>query len=229
MPSVWRIQLHGEPVLPNPAHLHAVVCGWLDEVHDEKDKHWNIGRVECSPDGLRIDIAMLLDGEAARLLTIRGTPVRLGKQTYEIGPSVELVSIASWWSLYELAQAKPHVRFRFNSPLFVRRDEFTPVLFLGHLRRRFSAFCGDPELQPDLAFGHLGLRFTDIALTSEPLAIKVDSGKELRGTGYTGSITIEAPNASERELRVMHALSLLAPYVGLGAYTTMGFGCVSVD
>jgi hypothetical protein len=232
MPTTWVITLNGPHQRPETHHLHALASRWMDIDHHANQKAWSLGRSEETESGFELEISSLIDTDVERLLPLRGTEVRLGKCTYEVSETVKVTACVGWRSMYELAQPTPQISFAFDTPLLFRSSQGDAVLsaglLFGHLRKRWCSFVRDPELMPEVSFDDCGLSL--LSLVGQHVTVDVPLGKTqrpMRLRGFEGLITVDTSRASDRDSQVLSALALLAPYSGIGSYTTRGYGHVS--
>lgn len=136
-----------------------------------------------------------------------------------------------------MADAPPltDVRFLVESGVVFRRQvdgqhpRPTAQLVFGHLRKRWRFF--DPASAPDVAFSEIEfkVRLDGWFVTVEGPGRPTQNGRGRRSGSFrvfTGEIGIGVAQATEAERRALGALSRLAEFAGLGAFTTAGFGAV---
>lgn len=133
----------------------------------------------------------------------------------------------TWQRLLEQTPTR-NARFRFLTPVVFRRRGAhyalpEPTLVLGSLLASWNAFSPHPcptdigdELAHTVIPGEFNLR-----------SVGVTSHERVRGA--TGSVTYHLRSASPEMHRWFARLTALAPYSGVGARTTAGFGHATTD
>lgn len=188
---------------------------WLDSDHQAQRKPWS-----WAPDAQGLLIGLLDDRLAERL--------RGGADTVEL-PVAQLAA-ASWAELRS-GQARDCWQLEFISPVTFRRgNRFlpwpSPSAVFGSLRATWRHF-GAPEvgdLDLDLRLDPLVVTaFHGVSRTERVTVHKQDS--VLVG-GFLGTMRYAIEGAADPQ--VVDTLVRLAPFSGVGAYTTRGFGGVRI-
>lgn len=216
MPSLWAIPA----VLSGPVDRRAVhrrLASWLDTDHHADRKPWS-----WAVHNGRIEIGLLDDALAERLRArTRGVAT--------------MVSSASWQEL-RAARVRSSWTARFVSPVTFRRKGRSlpwpsPAAVLGSLRTSWREFATlhVPDVVADLSADPVIVTALDgrsevekFVLHERPDHNGVRQPVHVTVGGFRGAVTYTvdgpiAPNA-------VAALFALAPYAGVGAHTTRGFG-----
>lgn len=236
MPSVWRWSLAGQD-MPDRRMMHRVLARCLDDDHHASQKAWS-WTARRDPAGVAVDIGLLDDSLTARL--IAGTD-RLRKHgaVSPVSPvGVEQVGGCDWASLLSGPKSVEWT-LRFVSPVTFRRgNKFlpwpSPSAVLGSLRTSWRTFAAP----------HVGA--VDVDLSLDPIVVASVEGRSpvervvlhdrADATGTRGPVTVSV-GGFEGQVRFtadspgfdpagVSALFRLAPFCGVGAYTTRGFGGV---
>ncbi len=243
MPSRWQIRLPGvDAARVTPEQVHAVVSGWFDatvEAHQQRRKAYSVSMPYpaggAAPHGVAaggsaiVEVGLVDDALVDRLHTgaARGRRLRFGSQlcTLEREPC-QTHGIP--WSELDRPSAAVAWGLRFVTlTTFRRGNAFTPNPglrpILGGLRQvwRTCAPAGLPPLVLDLATEPVWL--TAIAVSSRTVRVG-----GLLVSGFTGRLRL-ACDAPAEVAGAVDRLLRLAPYCGVGAYTTRGFGTVRLD
>ncbi len=193
--------------------MHRTLSRWLDTDHHAQRKPWSW--VADAPDLL---IGLLDDRLADRLVhgaDAAGTPVRQ-------------VAAASWSQLRS-GRARDGWCLEFASPVTFRRgNRFlpwpSPSAVFGSLRSAWRSFgapaVGDLEL--DLRLDPLVV--TAVCGASRTERVTVHKQESVLVGGFVGTVRYTLDGPADRQ--VVDTLARLAPFSGVGAYTTRGFGGV---
>jgi len=233
MPSRWEIGLPGvDPATVRLEWLHAVVSSWFDDgeaAHGAKLKPYSVSPPCRADGGVVVEVGLLDDTLVPRLLTRAsgGTAVRLGNTTVRLRSAPRQVAAVRWADLAAATSARAWC-LRFASPVTFRRgDKFSPwpdpAPVLGGLRARWRAFV-PPELPPlslDLSAGPVWV--TDVDGSSEVVRI---NGRTV--SGFVGRLRFEC-DGDDPTASAVDSLVRLAPFSGIGAYTTRGFGVTIIE
>jgi CRISPR-associated endoribonuclease Cas6 len=232
MPSRWEITL--PTVTPGTVrleHLHAVVSTWLDEpgTHHAHTKPYSVSPPRDGDHGPVIEVGLLDDRLADRLLSraAPGVRVRLGRTVLTLSRPPRQIAGSGWAALAERRTTRSWC-LRFATPLTFRRgNKFTPLPaprpLLGSLRQAWSAHA-PADLEPiilDLAQDPVWV--TDIAGSNEVSKV---NGRIV--SGFVGRLRLES-DADPLTTAAIDRVLRLAPYSGVGAYTTRGFGVTRLE
>lgn len=227
MPSRWEITLPGvDAATVRSEHLHAVVSGWLDRGggHHAQHKGYSVVPARQIDGAVVIEVGLVDDRLIDRLAThaAQGVRVRLGSQWSEVARSPRQVAGTPWHSLAASGPASAWC-LRFVTPTTFRRgNAFTPSpaleAIIGSLRSRWDRFAPASIGPVKLDLSMKPLWITDIEVTSQ-----VSKVGGLTVSGFTGRIRFACDSGDEVSATV-DRLVRLAPYTGVGAHTTRGFG-----
>lgn len=230
MPSRWTIALHHpDPGTIRWEHLHAVVSRWFDDdtAHHDKVKGWSISPPRDSPDGPLIEIGLVDDALQERLHShaCPGAQVRFGS-TVVTTSTPHQIAAAGWEDLGKGHRDRAWC-LHFAAPLTFRRgNRFTPLPaptpILGSLRRSWNTWA-PPALALDLDLAHEPAWVTDIDGHNEVLTVN-----RRTTSGFVGRLRLEtdAPDPTADAInRAVH----LAPFAGVGAFTTRCFGVTRLE
>ena len=232
MPSRWEIPLPGaDPAGIRVEHLHAAISTWFDDDDDQHHrpiKPYSVSPPRPSANGVVVEIGLLDDALEARLQSTAGpgSRIRLGRQSLTIPTGVQQVATVPWDDL-SVAHGAHAWCLRFVTPLTFRRgNRFTPLPaptpILGSLRRSWNAFA-PPELAVSLDLSSDPVWVTDIDGHNEVMNV---NGRTV--SGFLGRLRMEGEAGAD----YVHAVSrivTLAPFAGVGAYTTRCFGVTRVE
>ncbi len=216
MPSLWRCSWLG-PTDLNRHTVHRILSRWLDTDHHASRKPWSwSGEVGASPCSLLV--GLLDDRLADRFL--RGADAA--------GAPVRQVAAASWSELRS-GRARDCWQLEFTSPVTFRRgNRFlpwpSPSAVFGSLRAAWRHF-GAPEvgdLELDLRLDPLVV--TAICGASRTERVTVHEQASVLVGGFVGTVGYAVDGDADPQ--AVDALVRLAPFSGVGAYTTRGFGGV---
>ena len=231
MPSLWSWPLATADDLDRRA-VHALLSEWLDIDHHAKSKPWSWS---AHPGELRI--GLLDDGLVERLLD-RAEAYRRSR-THRAGvtpvAAARQIAAASWGLIADL---RPGLAWtlEFTSPVTFRRGQRfvpwpAPSSVFGSLRATWRTFAaphvGDLEL--DLALDPVIVTSVRGHSVTERVALR-DRRSATRATlqvpvdGFLGNVTYTIDGTVDPA--AVSSLARLAPFCGVGAYTTRGFGAV---
>ncbi|HEU0087525.1 MAG TPA: CRISPR-associated endoribonuclease Cas6 [Pseudonocardiaceae bacterium] len=188
---------------------------WLDSTHHAQRKPWSW--VAQTP-GRELLIGLLDDRLAELLCSGAGAT----------GAAVRQVAAASWSELRN-GQSRDAWCLEFISPVTFRRgNRFlpwpSPSAVFGSLRSSWRSFgapvVGDLEL--DLQFDPLVV--TALCGASRTERVTVHKQESVLVGGFVGTVRYTLDGAADPQ--VIDTLVRLAPFSGVGAYTTRGFGGV---
>ncbi|MGV9366606.1 CRISPR system precrRNA processing endoribonuclease RAMP protein Cas6 [Amycolatopsis sp. NPDC003731] len=216
MPSLWEMPVPGGVI--DRRQLHGLLASCLDTDHHADRKGWSWKATTTG-----IEIGVLDDGLVGRLLTGAGRRVR---QVAAVAWSDVAGGSGRAWAV------------EFVSPVTFRRGNRllpwpSPSAVLGSLRadwRRFAApHAGDLEV--DLAFDPVVV--TEVRGASEVERFVLHERPDAAGKrvpvqvtvgGFRGRVTYAVEDPGLRD--AVGKLLAIAPYAGVGAHTTRGFGGV---
>jgi CRISPR-associated endoribonuclease Cas6 len=233
MPSRWELLLPTQtPEAVRLEHLHAVVSRWFDAdlaAHHGKAKGYTVSPLRAGPRGPVVEIGLIDDALVEPLLA-QVTPesvIRLGRTHVTVPEAPAQVAAVSWQSLAERGTSTAWC-LRFVTPLTFRRgNKFTPMpapkTILASLRASWRAFAPADIAQPDLDLALDPVWVTDIDGVND---VREVNGRTV--SGFVGALRIEC----DAEPHVAHAVDQvvrLAPFSGVGAHTTRGFGVTRIE
>lgn len=237
MPSRWDVMLPGvNAANVKLEYLHAVVSRWFDDgddAHRASAKPYTVCPARAVPGGVTIELGLLDDSLPDRLGTVAaaGTRVRLGSTWSTITRPPRQLDALPWTDLTastdtassDTPSADTAWCLRFLTPTTFRRgNAFSPApslsAILGSLRSCWQRFAPAtvPPLVLDLAREPVWV--TDIEVTSHVVPVN-----GLTVSGFTGRLRFACDGTAEQAAAI-DRLVRLAPYAGVGAYTTRGFG-----
>ncbi len=143
--------------------------------------------------------------------------------------SVKPLEIKSYEELLDLAPPKREIVLDFISPTAFKRGRWDyplpePKLVFSSLLRRWNAFS-PLKLEEGL------LKKLSYSLTVSGCWIKTKKVEVMEGVkfiGFVGRVFFYCEGLKMEELKTLNALSLFAPFSGVGKKTTMAFGSVRV-
>lgn len=214
MPSLWRCRWPAVTELERHT-VHRTLSRWLDTDHHAPRKPWS-----WVVDGPDLRIGLLDDHAIDRLLT----------GAADAGTPLEQLAAVQW---SELRDGPPGEDWcvEFASPVTFRRgNRFlpwpAPSAVFGSLRAAWRHF-GAPEvgdLELDLRLDPLVV--TAIHGTSHTERVTLHHQETVLVGGFLGTVRYILDGVADRQ--TVTALVRLAPFSGVGAYTTRGFGGVRV-
>jgi CRISPR-associated endoribonuclease Cas6 len=229
MPSRWRVTLPAiDAATVRLEHLHAAVSGWFDHdvrAHGADSKPYTVSPAHVAETGTALEISLLEDAlvDQLHVAAAPGARIRLGSAWVRIAhPPVQVAAIT--WDELSAAGSNTAWCLRFVTPTTFRRgNNFTPSpslrAILGSLRRSWRlAPPGVAPMQLELTPEPVWL--TDIDVASHVLKV---NGRTV--SGFTGRLRFVC-DAGPDVAAAVDRLVRLAPYAGVGAYTTRGFGMV---
>jgi CRISPR/Cas system endoribonuclease Cas6 (RAMP superfamily) len=233
MPSRWHILFPGiNPTLVRREHLHALVSRWFDTApasHHAAGKPYNVTPPAAHPTGTSIEVGLIDDTLIDQIHThaAPGTGIRLGTQhTHLTHPPTQLAGLA-WTQLATTGTANAWCLRMLTPTTFRRGNAFTPWpaphAILGSLRKTWLR-----HTPPDLPHLVLDLSTDPVWVTDLNGANQVVKVNNLTVSGFVGRIrfTCDGPPTTAAAI---DKLMRLAPYAGVGAHTTRGFGHVRLE
>lgn len=237
MPSLWRSGC-AEPEVLDRRAIHAQLSRWLDDDHHAKHKSWSWTLVGGDDGPRELQVGLLDDGLAARLLAgaDRTRRSRCPIPGLGSGDSFQQVAAVSWAQLAAPAGARAWT-VRFVSPVTFRRgNKFlpwpSPEAVFGSLRTTWRTYAPPSvgEIDLDLRLDPLIVAAIDGASVVERVELRAaEQGGEPRKVtvgGFLGAVRYALDGAADA--RVVDGLMRLAVFSGVGAYTTRGFGGVQL-
>lgn len=233
MPSRWQVRLPGlDPVRVTPEQLHGVMSGWFDTTeaaHHQHRKGYSVSPARAVAGGAVLEVGLVDDALVDRLHegAELGRRLRFGSQ-YTVVDRDPCQVAGVPWSQLDLPSPATVWPLRFVSlTTFRRGNAFSPYPglkpILGGLRHTWQTFA-PPQLQPlilDLAEDPVWVRSIDVAS-------RVVHVGGLVVSGFTGRMTLACDAAAETAGAVDRLLRL-APFAGVGGYTSRGFGTVRIE
>lgn len=243
MPTKLRLQIHlegsGEPASEHfRAFGSSVFESGLSGSHNASAKAYSVGRfAPFDPDVWQLDLAVADDRlvEVARSRLTRGTPVFLGSLRGELADGVTVTEHSSWEDLATSPRLS-EARFTFVTPVHFRSSQRTitqpeSLLIFRSLQERWRRWA--PDSAPDVDFRAvdwlLHLEGESIVSTG-PGRYDAHRGRRVanRIMVWTGVATVMIESASDADRCSLGALARVAPFLGVGANTTAGFGATEV-
>ena len=238
MPAIVEIRLDGPvDVEFKPDWVHGLAAdwietGWSSEQH-QAPKPYAVSLPFKSPEGLLTFRLRLLDDamvESCRTAAnvARASGVRLGSTTYGL-VDVSLVDQRTLAELAAGARAARSHTFQFLTPTFFRSGTLTlplpvPTSVFHSLQRSWTVAALAVGLDPPEA------RFPLLQMTELDIHTARLPHHQRHWIGFVGTVSIEVDrSATTDERQLVHALTHLAPYSGVGAHTQFGAGEVSVS
>jgi CRISPR-associated endoribonuclease Cas6 len=231
MPTLWQWQLTDHAAAPDRRAMHALLCRWLDTDHKAADKPWRWSLVKHR-NGSAIEIGLLADDLVDRLLAAHAA-LSHGRGSVFTAALPQVAATA--WA--DLAQDRLHSRdeqewsFRFTSPVAFRRGgRFlpwpAPAPVFGSLRRSWRTFAAPHvgDLNLDLSLDPLVVTAIDGTSAVEQVVLK--DGVSVHVGGFLGRVRYTVDGRVDTA--ALAQLVRLAPFCGVGSYTTRGFGAVRV-
>lgn len=213
MPSIWRCQWIG----PDRAAVHRTLSRWLDSDHHAQRKPWS-----WTAQNSELMIGLLDDSLVDRLR--RGADAA--------GTPVQQVTTTDWPQLLRNGRPRDCWQLEFVSAVTFRRGNRclpwpSPSAVFGSLRAAWRSF-GAPEvgdLELDLRLDPLVV--TAVCGSSSTEQVTVHNQASVHVGGFVGTVRYALDGAANP--RVVDTLVRLAPFSGVGAHTTRGFGGVRIS
>lgn len=212
MPSMWRCQW----IDPDRATVHRTLSRWLDSDHHAQRKPWSWTAQDSG-----LNISLLDDRLAERLVhcaDAASTPV-------------QQVTKADWAQLRS-GRPRDGWQLEFLSPVTFRRgNRFlpwpSPSAVFGSLRAAWRVFAA-----PEVGDLELDLRLDPLVVTalsgaSHTERVIAHNKDSVLVGGFVGTVRYALDGAADP--RVIDTLVRLAPFSGVGAYTTRGFGGIQIS
>jgi CRISPR-associated endoribonuclease Cas6 len=232
MPTRWQVTTPGiDPTQVKVEQLHAVVSAWFDhdDTHRASAKPYTVSPPAAATDGAMFEVGLLDDDLTGRLLTraAPGIRLRFGSQHTTLSHAPQQTAGAPWKQLAAPTTATAWC-IQFVTPTTFRRgNAFTPwpapKPVLGGLRAAWRHFA--PTELPNL---HLDMSNDPVWVTDIDGANQVVTVNHLTVSGFVGRIRYTC-DATPDVCAAVDRLMRLAPYAGIGAYTTRGFGLVRLE
>lgn len=221
MPSLWRLPLRQRDRIDR-REIHRTLSRWLDVDHHAQRKPWSWTTTAAG-----VEIGVLDDTLAARI-------------TQHAGSDAVQVAAASW---KQLAAASPRQEWvvDFISPVTFRRGNRlvpwpAPSAVLGSLRADWRWFAAEHvgDVVADLSMDPVIV--TSVAGASEIEKVVLHERRGPVGDrapvhvtvgGFRGTVTYTIDG--QIDAGVIGSLLALAPFSGVGAHTTRGFGGTRVN
>lgn len=245
MPITYRLRLQiTDPSLVRFRHLRALVATWCergvsDDEHHANTKSWTVSPLYPHGHDYALEVSLLTEDAERRLQAslalAASSTLRLGRAHARLlGPPNGEGGCSrprAYGDLWADASTDPIVTLQFLTPVvfLTGKDQHpfpTAGLVFGHYRARWRAFGTEP-LSADLDFASMGLRTLQYEGRSEAVRHGVRKGRTWSDrdyVGFLGSMSFEAPRATPRQRRWLHALATFADFCGTGANTTSGMG-----
>lgn len=243
MPSIWQWPLDSDGTIDRRA-VHALLSEWLDLDHHAGSKPWSWSAGPA--DGVLILQVGIVDDTLVERLLDRSAAYRRSRQKRDTPRMTEPLRQLAAVTWAQLASARPDHdclwRLRFASPVTFRRgNRFmpwpAPASVFGSLRATWRTYAAPHvgDLCLDLRLDPLVVTNIDGASHTERLALRRTPNGSSRAdrrpvevtiNGFLGTITYAADGPVDTA--AVECLTRLAPYCGVGSYTTRGFGAVRV-
>ncbi|MFC0438054.1 CRISPR system precrRNA processing endoribonuclease RAMP protein Cas6 [Kutzneria buriramensis] len=235
MPSLWRLTLAQPGPTLDRRTVYRMLARCLDTDHHANRKPWS-WTARREPGSLVVEVGLLDDTLADRLITgVEDTRRRhapaAGRPT-----GVHQIAACTWAQLLH-GPVTTEWAFRFISPVTFRRgNRFlpwpAPSAVLGSLRASWRTFAPADiaDVTVDLSGDPIVVTGVDGTTTVEQVVLhdRADSTGTRRPVsvavgGFSGQVrfAVDTPGFDPTGVT---ALARLAPFSGIGAYTTRGFG-----
>lgn len=220
----WVIPLGAvNPARVAPDHLHAVVCGWVDDRHHQSPKPWAVSPLRVVDGVATAEVSTLSAGARDRLMSnvTPGRPVRLGSQLTEVLAPPQLMDAMSDSSTPPGAWC-----VRFLTPTaFGSGARFSPWpdprTVVRSCAIRYNAFVDGEPIDPASRLAS-SVWVSDIDGHSEVLSVE-----RLTVSGFLGRIRYVCNDRAFSA--TFDTLMRFAEFAGLGRYTTRGLGTVRLE
>jgi CRISPR-associated endoribonuclease Cas6 len=232
MPSRWALTLPGVNAADvKLEYLHALVCRWFDdsdEAHRASAKPYTVSPAQATPGGITVEIGLLNDNlpDRLRAAAAPGTRIRLGTTWSTIThPPVQVAAIP--WTDPTTPTPTAWCLTFLTPTTFRRGNAFTPApnltAILGSLRHAWQRFAPAEVPQPTLDLARAPVWLTDIDVRSHLVRVN-----NLTISGFTGRLRFTC-DGTPQQAATVDQLVRLAPFAGVGAYTTRGFGVTRTE
>jgi len=239
MPTLWQWSLDTDGT-PDRRAVHALLSEWLDTDHHTSSKPWSWSPADAG--GIPALWIGLVDDTLVERLLDRSAAYHRSKQRRDAPPLTQPLRQVAATTWAQLAAARPEHsgrwRLRFATPVTFRRgDRFmpwpAPAPVFGSLRTTWRThaaphvgdLCLDLSLDPLVVTGIDGASHTERVPLRKPNGNRTDRRPvEVTVNGFLGTITYTADGPLDTA--AVESLTRLAPYCGVGSYTTRGFGAV---
>ena len=239
MPTRWFLPLNtARPERVRTRALHAAVSNLLGETgeaHRAPRKPFAISPMCDRDQQPGFELSILDDGLVASLIDRLQTqpflqlkPKSGPSELVSFGGLPELLLSETWEQIRQRAEVTTEWRFDLLTPLVFRsgrRYQPFPAIesVFGSLRSTWRTWC--PQLEPTLDL-------SDLLISVRDAALEIASMEGPRGPlfGSIGSVNYRLSlNADTDVAEALDQCASIAPYAGIGAHTTMGFGNVDVS
>jgi CRISPR-associated endoribonuclease Cas6 len=215
--------------------VHATLARWLDDDHHADRKPWSWVARRNGIDDM-IEIGLLDDNLADRLVAGADAYLRSPSQRrIPVAGSIHQVAVRTWTQLASLP-GRPPWTMDFVSPVAFRRaNRFlpwpAPSSVFGSLRTSWRTFGASHvgDLTVDLRADPLVVTAVEGCSRCDRVVLRHGdqpgrSPIQVDVSGFVGRVRYTVDG--EIDCSAVSALVALAPFAGVGAYTTRGFGAV---
>jgi CRISPR-associated endoribonuclease Cas6 len=233
VPSRWEVVLSGVDVARvGHAELHREVSGWFDDgaAHWESRKPYRVSRPVAVDGGVSLEVGLLDDGLAGRLLTRAspGAPVRLGGQVARPCRQPRQVAGVGWPDLARPTGARRWT-LRFLSPTTIRRGGRTspwlaPEQVLASVRDEWRAHAPAGVGLPSTDRVGESVWVSDVDGSSRVERLVLSRDRRVTVSGFVGEICYRCDDPAVAA--AVDPLFRLAPFCGVGGFAGWGFGQV---
>lgn len=240
MPSLWRWRLGGD-VTPDRRDVHRLLSRWLDTDHHAARKPWSWTTLRLNSGERVIEIGLVDDTLVEALVGNADTWRRSRRARADLPMPEPLQQIsAANWSQLRASTSTCEWTVEFASPVTFRRgNQFlpwpAPSAVFGSLRAAWRTFAAphigditlDLSLDPIIVTALDGASQTErVVLHERPNATGARDAVEVTVGGFVGRLRYAAHDPTNAA--AANSLIKLAPFAGVGAYTTRGFGAVRI-
>lgn len=232
----WWVPLDGiRPERVELRYLHAAVSTWFDQTsaeHRSGSKPYAISPLTRRGPQVGMEIGTLSVEASRRLLNSAGpgAAVRLGAQLGCVADEPIRLAAEHWSEL----RATPATEWAldFDTPVIFRREERSTPLptsqsILRSLSYHWNVWSGLAEIR--LGWQELdAVWVSDIAGSSHPVKVGLahGRGREQTHRGFLGRVTLRCGDKTLAGF--VGRLLAVAPYAGVGSFTTRGLGVTRV-
>ncbi len=233
MPTAIELTLSSTAAMGNPDQWHGLACALL-RTHTDVGARlapmsvWPTRRESERSDGALLFRVNWLPDEDPPTPRFDNGSVRLGAQRHRV---LHLTTTReSYGSLVSPSVVDGRVTFSFESPTYFSRGGRDyplpdPELVFGNLVRRWDSFCPEPlRIGKDL--GDTLLASLVVEQVNDLSTCLASAAHDSKRRGFRGVVGFATQSSEPRVRQAFAALCAAAPYFGVGAQTSRGFGVV---